>query len=139
MKIRNFLFTALVAGSLICANSISTAFAGGIIKNGEINTYSKLTNFTIPYRNGWQLALEEINQAGGVNGKTLEVISRDDAGKPGTALTIAEEMVRKDKVSLLMGSFFSHVGLALTDFSKRNNVSKGNQRRKPLSSCITRR
>ena len=96
--------------------------AADTIKVGEINTYSKLTNFTFPYRNGWQLALEEINTAGGVNGKKLEVISRDDDGKPGQAVKIAEELVRKDKVILLMGSFFSHVGLALTDFAKRNKV-----------------
>ncbi len=96
--------------------------AGSTIKIGEINTYSKLTNFTFPYRNGWQLALEQINNAGGVMGKKLEVISRDDAGKPGTAVTIAEELIRKDKVVLLMGSFFSHVGLAMTDFAKRNRV-----------------
>ena len=96
--------------------------AADTIKIGEINTYSKLTNFTFPYRNGWQLALEEINIAGGVNGKKLEVISRDDTGKPGEAVKIAEELVRKDKVILLMGSFFSHVGLAVTDFAKRNKV-----------------
>jgi len=96
--------------------------AADTIKIGEINTYSKLTNFTFPYRNGWHLALEEINSAGGVNGKKLEVISRDDTGKPGEAVKIAEELVRKDKVILLMGSFFSHVGLAVTDFAKRNKV-----------------
>ncbi len=99
-----------------------TATAGDTIKIGEINTYSKLTNFTFPYRNGWKLALAEINAAGGVMGKKIEVISRDDAGKPGEAVKIAEELVRKDKVALIMGSFFSHVGLALTDFSKRNKV-----------------
>ncbi len=98
------------------------ALAADTIKIGEINTYSKLTNFTFPYRNGWQLALEEINAAGGVNGQALEVISRDDTGKPGTAVTVAEELVTKDKVALLMGSFFSHVGLAMTDFAKRNKV-----------------
>lgn len=92
------------------------------IKLGEINTYSKLTSFTFPYRNGWKLALEEINEAGGISGKKLEVISRDDAGKPGNAVKIAEELVRREKVALLMGSFFSHVGLALTDFAKRNRV-----------------
>jgi len=97
-------------------------FAADTIKIGEINTYSKLTNFTFPYRNGWQLALEEIINAGGVMGKKLEVISRDDAGKPGNAVTVAEELVTKDKVALLMGSFFSHVGLAMTDFAKRNKV-----------------
>ena len=89
---------------------------------GEINTYSKLTSFTFPYRNGWRLALEEINSSGGVMGKKIKVISRDDAGKPGNAVTIAGELVQKNKVVLLMGSFFSHVGLALTDFSKRNRV-----------------
>ena len=75
------------------------------IKIGEIQTYSQLTSFTFPYRNGWQLALEEINNAGGVMGSKIEVISRDDQGKPGEAVKIAEELVSKDKVVLLMGSF----------------------------------
>jgi branched-chain amino acid transport system substrate-binding protein len=101
---------------------ISAAVAADTIKIGEINTYSKLTNFTFPYRKGWQLALEEINAAGGVDGKKIEVISRDDAGKPGDAVRIAEELIRKDKVALVMGSFFSNVGLALTDFAKRKKV-----------------
>ena len=96
--------------------------ADSVIKIGEIQTYSKLTSFTFPYRNGWQLALQEINNAGGVMGKKLGVISRDDAGEPGTAITIAEELILKDKVVLLMGSFLSNVGLALTDFAKRNKV-----------------
>ncbi len=111
----------LVAALMMLAPAV-TATAGDTIKIGEINTYSKLTNFTFPYRNGWQLALAEINAAGGVMGRKIEVISRDDAGKPGEAVKIAEELVRKDKVALIMGSFFSHVGLALTDFSKRNKV-----------------
>ncbi len=112
----------LLFAALMMLVSPVTATAGDTIKIGEINTYSKLTNFTFPYRNGWKLALDEINAAGGVMGKKIEVISRDDAGKPGEAVKIAEELVRKDKVALIMGSFFSHVGLALTDFSKRNKV-----------------
>ncbi len=116
------MITFLAIVSLLVAGVPCGVYADDTIKIGEINTYSKLTNFTFPYRNGWQLALEEINAAGGVLGKKLEVISRDDAGKPGTAVTVAEEMVTKEKVSLLMGSFFSHVGLAMTDFAKRNKV-----------------
>jgi branched-chain amino acid transport system substrate-binding protein len=100
----------------------SDLFAGNTIKIGEIQTYSKLTGFTLPYRNGWQLALEEINRAGGVLGKKLEVISRDDDGDPGTAVTVAEELVLKDKVDLLMGSYLSNVGLALADFAGRNKI-----------------
>jgi len=113
----------LILGALIFwISAKSDVFPGNTIKIGEIQTYSKLTSFTFPYRNGWQLALEEINSAGGVLGKKLKVISRDDAGEPGTAVTIAEELILKDKVVLLMGSFLSNVGLALSDFAKRNKV-----------------
>jgi len=122
MKARKIFLATIAVVCFAMFISVPSVFAGGTIKLGEINTYSKLTNFTFPYRNGWKLALEEINKAGGVNGKKLEVISRDDAGKPGNAVRIAKELVTKDKVVLIMGSFFSHVGLALTDFAKRNKV-----------------
>jgi len=122
MKTTKLVLAALMIASMVMLGMASSVTAADTIKVGEIQTYSKLTNFTFPYRNGWQLALEEINNAGGVMGKKIEVISRDDAGKPGTAVTVAEELVRKDKVALLMGTFFSHVGLAVTDFAKRNKV-----------------
>jgi len=122
MKTTKLVLAVLMIASILMLGATSSGSAADTIKVGEIQTYSKLTNFTFPYRNGWQLALEEINNAGGVMGKKIEVISRDDAGKPGTAVTVAEELVRKDKVALLMGTFFSHVGLAVTDFAKRNKV-----------------
>ncbi len=122
MTAKRMVITVVMAAFVLTFAGAPAVSASDTIKIGEINTYSKLTNFTFPYRNGWQLALEEINAAGGVMGKKLEVISRDDAGKPGTAVTVAEEMVTKEKVALLMGSFFSHVGLAMTDFAERNKV-----------------
>jgi len=122
MKTRKIFLVAVAIACFVLPFNTPSVLAGGTIKLGEINTYSKLTNFTFPYRNGWKLALEEVNKSGGINGKKLEVISRDDAGKPGNAVRIAKELVSKDKVVLLMGSFFSHIGLALTDFAKRNKV-----------------
>jgi branched-chain amino acid transport system substrate-binding protein len=122
MKIAKLILAVLTIVSLTMLAAPSAIVANDIIKIGEIQTYSRLTSFTFPYRNGWQLALEEINNSGGVMGKKLEIISRDDAGKPGTAVTVAEELVRKDKVALLMGTFLSNVGLAVTDFAKRNQV-----------------
>ena len=65
----------------------------GEIKIGEINSYSLLPAFTEPYRKGWQLAVEEINAAGGINGKKLVVISKDDGGKPADAQTGATKRV----------------------------------------------
>ena len=122
MKITKIVFILLTAMLTLSLGISPAVFSADTIKVGDVQTYSKLASFTHPYRNGWQLALEEINKAGGVMGKKIEVISRDDQGKPGEAVKVAEEMVSKDKVALLMGSFFSNVGLAVTDFAGRNKV-----------------
>ncbi len=100
----------------------ATAHAAQPIKIGELNSYSDLPAFTKPYRMGWQLALDEINKAGGVGGRQIEVISKDDGGKPDTALTVANELVAADGVVMLMGGFFSNVGLALTDYAAHKHV-----------------
>lgn len=135
MKSSKVILAVLVVVSMILAAVSSAAMAADTIKIGEIQTYSRLTSFTFPYRNGWQLALAEINNSGGVMGKQLEVISRDDAGKPGSAVTVAEELIRKDKVALLMGTFLSPVGLAVSDFAKHNKVLF--VAAEPLSDAVT--
>ena len=58
-----------VALGVILGGMAQSALAQSEIKIGEINSYSLLPAFTEPYRKGWQLAVEEINAAGGVNGK----------------------------------------------------------------------
>src|SRR5579871_906316 len=98
------------------------AFAQSEIKIGEFSSYSTLPAFTEPYRKGWQLALEEINAAGGIGGKKLVVVSKDDGGKPAEAITVANELTSGEGVTFLMGSFFSNVGLAISDFAKQKKV-----------------
>src|SRR6202522_2895834 len=98
------------------------AVAGDTIKIGEINSYSAIPSFTEPYRKGWQLALDEINAAGGVDGKKLEVISKDDGGKPADAVTAANELVANDGVAMLAGTFFSNIGLAVSDYAKQKKI-----------------
>ncbi|MBN8961929.1 MAG: ABC transporter substrate-binding protein [Rhizobiales bacterium] len=100
----------------------TAAFAQDEIKIGEINSYSALPSFTEPYRKGWQLAVEEVNAAGGINGKKLVVVSKDDGGKPADAVTAANELVSSEKVVMLTGTFFSHIGLAVSDFAKQKKV-----------------
>src|SRR5688500_13197229 len=110
--------TALAAAGLVPG----IASAQDTIKIGEINSYSGMPGFTQPYKKGWELALEEINKAGGVLGKKLEVVVRDDGGKPGDAVKIAEEMVIKDKVVMIGGTFLSNIGLAVTDFAAQQKI-----------------
>jgi branched-chain amino acid transport system substrate-binding protein len=122
MKIQGLLkIVAALAGSLsfICQ---TPANAQQTIRVGEINSYKAQPAFLEPYKKGWELALAEINAKGGVNGKKVEVISRDDNGNPGDAVRVAEELVSKEKVDLIFGTFLSNIGLAVTDFAKQRKV-----------------
>ncbi|HQD85047.1 MAG TPA: ABC transporter substrate-binding protein, partial [Quisquiliibacterium sp.] len=62
------------------------------------------------------------NASGGLLGRRVEVIARDDNGTPGDAVRVAEELVARERVDLLFGTFLSHVGLAVTDFAKQRKV-----------------
>jgi len=90
------------------------------IRIGEINSYTAVPAFTVPYRSGWQLAVEHVNAAGGVLGRKIEVISRDDAGRPPDAIRLAGELINDQKVDLLAGTFLSNIGLAIGDFALQN-------------------
>jgi branched-chain amino acid transport system substrate-binding protein len=111
----------LAATATLAAPAIVHAQGDVPIRIGEINSYTAAPAFTLPYRNGWQLAVEDINKTGGVLGRKLEVISRDDAGQPQNAIRLAGELLNDQKVDLLAGGFLSNVGVAISDFAKQNN------------------
>ena len=96
MRARNYFVGAAFA---LLAGGMAHSAMAQEIKIGEINSYSLLPAFTEPYRKGWQLAVEEINAAGGINGKKLIVISKDDGGKPADAQTAANELVSSEGVA----------------------------------------
>ena len=98
------------------------AFAQNTIKIGELNSYKAQPAFLDPYKKGWEMAIEEINAAGGVLGKKLEVVSRDDGANPGDAVRAAEELVTREGVVALAGTFLSNVGLAVTNFAGQKKV-----------------
>jgi len=113
------ILAAALCGALAFAGG---AQAQGTIKIGEINSYKAQPAFLDPYKKGWELAVEEVNAGGGVLGKQLEVISRDDNATPGDAVRVAEELVSREGVALITGTFLSHIGLAVTDFAKQRKV-----------------
>ncbi|WP_309946222.1 ABC transporter substrate-binding protein [Tardiphaga robiniae] len=98
------------------------AFAQDTIKIGELNSYKTQTAFLDPYKKGWELAIEQINAKGGVLGKKLEVISRDDGSTPGDAVRVADELVTREGVNIIAGTFLSHIGLAVTEFAGKKKV-----------------
>ena len=92
------------------------------IRIGEINEYKQFPAFLEPYRKGMELAVDEVNAAGGVLGRKIEIVSRDDNGVPGDAVRVAEELLTRERASLLMGTFASNVGRAVADLAKRRQV-----------------
>lgn len=117
---REFVAGAGAAAAATLAAPYVARAQGAPIRIGEINSYTAIPAFTLPYKNGWMLAAEEINAAGGILGRKIEVISRDDAGKPEDAVRHAGELINAEKVDLLAGGFLSNIGLALADFALQN-------------------
>ena len=102
--------------------ALPDAAVGQPIRLGELNSYKVFPAFLEPYKKGMDLAIAEINAAGGVLGRPLEIVVRDDNGNPGDAVRVAEELLSREKVVMLVGTFASNVGLAVADLAKQRKV-----------------
>ena len=91
-------------------------------KIGEINSYKAQPAFLEPYKKGMELALEDINASGGVNGHKLELFTREDNANPGDAVRAGEELLSREGVDVIAGAYLSNIGLALADFAKQRKV-----------------
>jgi branched-chain amino acid transport system substrate-binding protein len=121
------MMTARCFGIFACASVLAISLGQAVsaeetIKIGELNSYKTQTAFLDPYKKGWEMAIEEINAKGGVLGKKLEVISRDDGSNPGDAVRVADELVTREGVNILAGTFLSNIGLAVTEFAGKKQV-----------------
>jgi branched-chain amino acid transport system substrate-binding protein len=112
----------LALGAALALGTPAAQAQQATIKLGELNSYAQWAAFTVPYRNGWQLAVEEINAKGGVLGRKLEIVSRDDGATTGSATRVADELVTREGVSLLFGSFLSNVGVAMADYANQKKI-----------------
>jgi branched-chain amino acid transport system substrate-binding protein len=93
----------------------------------KVGFYCPLTggsaDMGISARNGIRLAFEEINgMAGGVNGKKIELLERDDQANPEFAKKVVEELVTKDKVVAALGVCNTGVGLATIEIFQNAKV-----------------
>ena len=119
MKTWKSLIPLAVAAAAVIA---TPSLAQNTIKIGELNSYKAAPAFLDPYKRGIELALDEINASGGVLGRKLEFIIRDDSANPGDAVRVAEELVTREGTNLIAGTFFSNVGLAVTEFAGKKQV-----------------
>ncbi|MBI4591811.1 MAG: ABC transporter substrate-binding protein [Candidatus Rokubacteria bacterium] len=75
-----------------------------------------------PAIHGHEVALAEINEAGGVLGRKLQYALRDDKTNPEVAVRMANELVLREKVDFLMGTLASHVSLAVSEVARKNKI-----------------
>ncbi len=122
MKYRSRLSAIAVLVACTVVGLTGTVQAADPIKIGEINHYKRMAAFAEPYKKGIELGVEEINAAGGVIGRPLEFIFRDDQGKPGEAIKIAEELVNREEVAMITGTILSNIGLALSSFAAEKKI-----------------
>ncbi|MBI2735098.1 MAG: ABC transporter substrate-binding protein [Rhodospirillales bacterium] len=71
---------------------------------------------------GHQMAIEELNAKGGILGRKVESLERDDKLNPATASSTMKELITKDKVDIVLGGLSSAVGLAMSEQSKQEKV-----------------
>jgi len=106
--------TLLMAAPLHAEDSIKVglvaALSGQSAKSGEAVT------------RGLEVAIGEINAAGGVLGKKIELVRRDDESNPAKGMLAARELVQKEKVVAFFGGIDTPVSLAIVPFANQAKV-----------------
>ncbi|MEO6050843.1 MAG: ABC transporter substrate-binding protein [Pyrinomonadaceae bacterium] len=102
--------------SFACVQKGGTGTTGNTGDTIRIGVYGDTTgatsSFGVSTKNGIQLAFDEINAAGGVNGKKLEMVFEDDQGTPEKAKTVISKLINQDKVVAVLGEVASSNSLA---------------------------
>lgn len=113
------------AGLLVVAAGLAVGSTGAMaqIKVGWLSSLTgPLSSAAIAENQGVQLAVEEINKAGGINGQMIELLTRDTAGDPTKAVNFAQQLAFSDKVHFVIGPVNSGEGLASTPILARAGV-----------------
>src|ERR1700681_3661850 len=121
--------------SLLVATAAALSLAAMAADNIKIGVSGPFTGGSSPMgvsmRDGVKLAVDEINAKGGVMGRKLELVERDDEAKNERGVQIAQELINKEKVVATVGFINTGVSLASQRFYQEakipvmNNVSTG--------------
>jgi len=123
-RFRLSLLPALLGALAVAVSLVLPLSAGAVepIRIGEINSQGRASTAGQAYRNGLSLALEQINESGGIHGRPLQLISRDDQGDADQAARNARELVSKEHVEVLTGTMLSDVALAVAREAARSKT-----------------
>lgn len=102
-----------IRGVAVVLAVMSTSLHAQAIRIGEIDSFLGVPQSGMAYRNGADLAIAELNASGGLLGRSVELIKRDDSGNPDDAVKHAQALIKDDHVDVLTGSMLSNVALAV--------------------------
>jgi branched-chain amino acid transport system substrate-binding protein len=121
-----------IATAIALASSVTLAMAADPIKIGVNGPFTGgSSSMGVSMRDGVRLAIDEINKSGGVLGRQLQAVERDDEAKNERGVQIAQELVNKEKVTAVVGYINTGVALASQRFFQEakipvmNNVATG--------------
>ncbi len=113
----------LTIGCVNKGGNQTTTGGGDTIKVGVYgDTTGATSSFGLSTKNGVQLAFDEINAAGGVNGKKLEMVFEDDQGTPEKAKTVISKLINQDKVVAVLGEVASSNSLAAAPVAQEAKI-----------------
>jgi len=119
---KRFVLAGLVFMVTFCLG-LSYSFAQDTIKVGIVLPLTgDQAKFGEIEKQSFDLALAEINAAGGVKGKKLELIIEDDTGRPEVGRSVVEKLITKDKVVMLGGGYSSSVTYAVAGVCQQNQM-----------------
>ena len=112
-------------GGLVVLGAIffaATAFASDL-KMGLAEALSgPIAKYGVPIKNGFTLAAEEINAAGGINGNKIELVAEDEQGKKEEAINVFKKLIFQDKVLLIFGPTLSNSAFAADPIANQAKV-----------------
>src|SRR6478735_290925 len=121
-----FCVAASIFLTFSCVSKGGSGTAGPAGDTIKVGVYGDLTGQTSSFgqstKNGIQLAVDEINAAGGVNGKKIELVIEDDQGRPEQAKTVVQKLISQDKVQAVLGEVASTNSLAAAPVAQEAKI-----------------
>jgi branched-chain amino acid transport system substrate-binding protein len=115
-------YLAAMLGLASCSNNQPGQPATEILV-GEFGSLTGTTaTFGISTRNGIDMAIDEVNKAGGLLGKNVRVIVEDDQGKPEEAQTVVTKLITRDQVIAILGEVASSRTMAAAPVAQQNRI-----------------
>jgi len=116
-------FARISAIALAAAVSLGSAQAAEPIKIGVAEALSGgAAQYGISIRNGFQMAADEINAAGGVNGSRIELVIEDEQGKKEEAINAFKKLIFQDKALMLFGPTLSNSAQAADPIAQASKI-----------------